>query len=66
MIEEKPKPVCLCCRGEGMHYLRLSSAGPTPDDRDAECSTCQGSGRCAIIIRPGTCSGARSLRGALR
>jgi hypothetical protein len=60
--EAPPVPECQCCGGDGMHYWYAYAGGKSPEDKDAECDTCAGSGKSRSYVRPGTCSGARSLR----
>jgi hypothetical protein len=57
----RKKPVCPCCNGHGMHELRVYVGGRSPDDEDAECSLCGGSGLSWFDGRRNSCAGWRSL-----
>lgn len=61
-VEHLNKPTCPCCNGNGMHYLYAVAAGAvSPDDKDAECSLCAGSGKSWFESRPNNCSAYRDL-----
>lgn len=53
-------PPCQCCGGSGMHGYR-PHVSPSPDDDDAECSTCGGKGVTWFNARQNSCSGYRTL-----
>ena len=58
-------PACPCCGGSGMHehkpYINAS-----PYDTDAECTTCNGSGKSWFDMRRNTCTGYRLLMKSFR
>jgi DnaJ-class molecular chaperone len=61
MIEDtREKPRCPCCGGAGMHNYKPYITS-SPDDIDAECTTCSGSGETWFDAQPRSCSGYRSL-----
>ena len=59
-------PICQCCGGDGRHAYRATALGVSPFDDDAECTTCNESGRTYHHARPDSCGGAKAMRRARR
>lgn len=65
--DRRDKPRCPCCNGSGMHhYYAVAVGAPSPDDDDAECSLCAGTGESWFAARPRSCSGYRTLNRVAR
>lgn len=64
-MEMDTKPKCPCCKGQELHVERAADGNPERE-RDAECTTCAGTGRSWHHARLNSCAGFRSLQRRVR